>query len=143
MQQTLCEQLLVQPFRSSLPRTSRSSITSVVSIRQRLEYRQQERICRAPLLPSRHVMRLAAASVAAEQELLSTVDVDLGERSYPIYIGRGILQSGELLRKHVPGKRVLVVTNDTIAPLYLERYVCSSPNGCYSLRALEVHPNPW
>lgn len=75
------------------------------------------------MLPSRHAMRLAAAVTAAEQELLSTVDVDLGERSYPIYIGRGILQNGELLRKHVPGKRVLVVTNDTIAPLYLERYV--------------------
>ncbi|KXZ56038.1 hypothetical protein GPECTOR_2g1590 [Gonium pectorale] len=52
---------------------------------------------------------------------MKTVDVDLGDRSYPIYIGAGLLNQGELLRKHIPGKRVLIVTNETIAPLYLER----------------------
>ncbi|KAG2428877.1 hypothetical protein HYH02_014200 [Chlamydomonas schloesseri] len=52
---------------------------------------------------------------------MKTVEVDLGDRSYPIYIGAGLLNQGELLRKHIPGKRVLIVTNETIAPLYLER----------------------
>lgn len=47
--------------------------------------------------------------------------VDFGERSYPIYIGQNILDEGEILRKHIPGKTALVVTNETIAPLYLER----------------------
>ncbi len=52
---------------------------------------------------------------------MKTVQVDLGDRSYPIYIGVGLLDHGELLRKHIPGKRVLIVTNETIAPLYLEK----------------------
>lgn len=52
---------------------------------------------------------------------MKTVEVELGDRSYPIYIGEGLLQQGELLRKHIPGKRVLIVTNETIAPLYLEQ----------------------
>ena len=42
-------------------------------------------------------------------------------RSYPIYIGEKLLDQGELLRKHIKGKRVLIVTNTTIAPLYLEK----------------------
>ena len=45
----------------------------------------------------------------------------LGDRADPIYIGPGLLEQGELLRKHIPGKRVLIVTNETIAPLYLDK----------------------
>ena len=54
---------------------------------------------------------------------MDTVTVDLGDRrSYPIYIGRGLLDTdGALLRSHVKGKSVLVVTNDKVAPLYLEK----------------------
>ena len=50
----------------------------------------------------------------------ATVEVDLGDRSYPIYIGSG-LDWPTLLQKHVPGNTCLVVTNTTIAPLYLEK----------------------
>ena len=53
---------------------------------------------------------------------MHTVNVSLGNRSYPIYIGRGLLDRPELLQRHIPGKKVLVVTNDTIAPLYLDRW---------------------
>lgn len=49
------------------------------------------------------------------------VDVDLGDRSYPIYIGSGLLNEPDLLQRHVDGNRVLVVTNTTVAPLYLEK----------------------
>lgn len=63
----------------------------------------------------------AAAPAASSSGVMKTVEVDLGDRSYPIYIGQGLLNQGELLRKHVPGKRVLIVTNTTIAPLYLDR----------------------
>lgn len=64
---------------------------------------------------------LACNAVAASR-VLKTVEVSLGDRSYPIYIGNGILDTNtELLRKHIPGSRVLVVTNETIAPLYLEK----------------------
>ena len=64
----------------------------------------------------------AIQAVAAEAELLQTVDVSLGDRSYPIYIGQGLLDRGDLLQQHVLGKKVLIVTNETVAPLYLERY---------------------
>jgi len=46
--------------------------------------------------------------------------VELGNRSYPIYIGSGLLQKPELFKKHIKSKQVLVVTNTTIAPLYLD-----------------------
>ena len=56
---------------------------------------------------------------------MEIVEVDLGDRTYPIYIGRGILDEGELLRRHIPGKTALIVTNTTIAPLYLDRCVAA------------------
>ena len=65
---------------------------------------------------------VASSAVAAPQSAaMKTVTVDLGDRAYPIYIGPGLLEQGELLRKHIPGKRVLIVTNETIAPLYLDK----------------------
>ncbi|KAG4175262.1 hypothetical protein ERO13_A11G173500v2 [Gossypium hirsutum] len=54
------------------------------------------------------------------------VEVDLGNRSYPIYIGSGLFDQPELLQnfdRHVHGKKVIVVTNTTIAPLYLDKVV--------------------
>ncbi|KAK2656961.1 hypothetical protein Ddye_010013 [Dipteronia dyeriana] len=49
------------------------------------------------------------------------VEVDLGNRSYPIYIGSGLLDQPDLLQRHIHGKRVLVVTNDAVGPLYLDK----------------------
>jgi 3-dehydroquinate synthase len=51
---------------------------------------------------------------------MQTLNLDLGDRSYPIYIGRGLLAQGELLTRHVTGGRVAVISNDTVAPLYLK-----------------------
>ncbi len=51
---------------------------------------------------------------------MHTLNLNLGERSYPIYIGRGLLVPGELLKRHVSGSRVAVISNDTVAPLYLD-----------------------
>jgi 3-dehydroquinate synthase len=48
------------------------------------------------------------------------VGIELGERSYPILIGPGLLQDGSLLQSHIKARDVLVVTNETIAPLYLQ-----------------------
>ncbi|WP_019528360.1 3-dehydroquinate synthase [Dasania marina] len=50
---------------------------------------------------------------------MQTLHVDLGDRSYPIYIGQGLIGQPELLLKHITGKQVLVVTNETVASLYL------------------------
>ena len=49
------------------------------------------------------------------------LDVQLGERSYPIHIGPGLLDAGEPLRAGIRGRQALVVTNTTVAPLYAER----------------------
>ena len=49
------------------------------------------------------------------------LSVDLDERSYPIVIGPAMLDDGELLLRHVGGSKVAIVTNTTVAPLYLER----------------------
>ena len=50
-----------------------------------------------------------------------TLQVELGDRSYPILIGQSLLSDGSLLGRHVIGKRVAVVTNTTVGPLYLEK----------------------
>ncbi|MCP4876978.1 MAG: 3-dehydroquinate synthase [Gammaproteobacteria bacterium] len=49
-----------------------------------------------------------------------TLEVDLGERSYPIYIGTELISQAELIGPHIHGQSALVVTNATVAPLYLE-----------------------
>ncbi len=56
---------------------------------------------------------------------MQTLNVDLGERSYPIYIGNDLLGSAELIQPHIRGKQVLVVSNETVAPLYLDRVLAS------------------
>ena len=57
----------------------------------------------------------AALSAATQPQV---VDVDLGDRSYPIYIGSGMLQEGDLIRKHISSKKALIVTNTKVGPLY-------------------------
>ncbi len=52
---------------------------------------------------------------------MQTLKVSLAERSYPIHIGADILSRGDLLLPHLKQKKVVVVTNVTVAPLYLNR----------------------
>lgn len=52
---------------------------------------------------------------------MQTLKVDLGERSYPIHIGEGLLDQPELLVPHIAGRQVAIISNETVAPLYLER----------------------
>ncbi len=51
---------------------------------------------------------------------MRTLTVDLDARSYPIYIGADVLSDRELWTRHLTAKQVMVVTNDTVAPLYLD-----------------------
>ncbi|KAG8375284.1 hypothetical protein BUALT_Bualt10G0084400 [Buddleja alternifolia] len=51
------------------------------------------------------------------------VNVDLGNRSYPVYVGSGFLNQPGLLSRHVHGKQALMVTNTKIAPLFLDKAV--------------------
>ncbi len=52
--------------------------------------------------------------------VFANLSVELGERSYPIIIGSQLLHDAGFAR-HVPGQRVAIVTNTTVAPLYLDR----------------------
>ena len=66
----------------------------------------------------------AGTARAIAMDGVDVVNVDLGDRSYPIYIGTGLLDDGDALRAHVAGSTALVVTNETIAGLgYLDRTV--------------------
>jgi shikimate kinase / 3-dehydroquinate synthase len=60
-------------------------------------------------------------SMTQSQASVTTLQVDLGERSYPILIGQSLLDNSELVARHISSKRVAIVTNTTVAPLYLER----------------------
>jgi len=51
---------------------------------------------------------------------MNTLTVNLGTRSYPIYIGQALLGTPDLLAQHIGGRQVMVVSNETIAPLYLQ-----------------------
>jgi 3-dehydroquinate synthase len=52
--------------------------------------------------------------------MTKTLTVALGTRSYPIHIGSGILTDASLYRPHIHGDQVMIVSNETVAPLYLE-----------------------
>ena len=75
------------------------------------------------------VMQPAAKAISAMRknyindagQTVHTLTVDLGERTYPIYIGRGILQDENILSECISAKRVVVVTNDVVAPHYLQQ----------------------
>jgi 3-dehydroquinate synthase len=52
---------------------------------------------------------------------METLSVALGDRTYPIHIGAGILDAAGLYRPHLAGGAAAIVTNAVVAPLYLER----------------------
>ena len=54
-----------------------------------------------------------------------TLDVALGERAYPIHIGNGLLSRADLILPHLKTKRVAIVSNEIVAPLYMSS-LCKS-----------------
>lgn len=54
---------------------------------------------------------------------MQTLTVDLGNRSYPIHIGTDLLAQPHFIAEHLPQPRVAVITNTTVAPLYLDGLV--------------------
>lgn len=49
-----------------------------------------------------------------------TLSLDLGERSYPIYIGQSLFNHADLLAEHIRHKQVMIVTNSIVATWYLQ-----------------------
>lgn len=60
---------------------------------------------------------------------MQTLTVDLGDRSYPIHIGSGLLSQARLILPHLLQKRVMVVSNTTVAPLYLAQLTATLEGG--------------
>jgi 3-dehydroquinate synthase len=52
---------------------------------------------------------------------MQTLKVELANRSYPIHIGRNLLSDASLIMPYLKRKNVAIVTNTTVAPLYLEK----------------------
>ena len=63
---------------------------------------------------------------------MQTLNVSFAERSYPIHIGEGLLNRWDLLSPYLKSKRIAVITNTTVGPLYLERL-------CGTLRDQGLH----
>ena len=51
---------------------------------------------------------------------MKTINIDLGDRSYPIYVGDQLIDNPTILLNHIQTHTVVVVTNTTVAPLYLD-----------------------
>jgi len=60
---------------------------------------------------------------------MQTLTVDLGDRSYPIHIGSGLLEQPQLILSHLPIKQAAIVTNTTVAPLYLDKLAAGLKQG--------------
>jgi len=70
------------------------------------------------------------------------IDVELGTRRYPIFIGAGVMESTEEFARAIPARDVLLVTNTTVGPLYADRLTAAlAPRRCVevSLPDGEVH----
>ncbi|QEY57826.1 3-dehydroquinate synthase [Pseudomonas sp. C27(2019)] len=52
---------------------------------------------------------------------MRTLTVELAERSYPIYIGTDLLRQAQLFTPHIVGRKVAIVSNTTVAPLYVQQ----------------------
>jgi 3-dehydroquinate synthase len=59
--------------------------------------------------------------MTGSEQKMQSLNVGLAERSYSIHIGSGLLDRVELLLPHIPRKRTVIISNTTVAPLYLER----------------------
>ncbi|MGE0115668.1 MAG: 3-dehydroquinate synthase [Steroidobacteraceae bacterium] len=51
---------------------------------------------------------------------MQQLGIELGERSYPILIGSGLLNNTALLAEHIKARNLMIVTNEIVAPLYLQ-----------------------
>lgn len=52
---------------------------------------------------------------------MRTIQVDLGRRAYPIHIGKGLLDDRSLFDSATAAQQILIVSNEKVAPLYLDR----------------------
>ena len=59
---------------------------------------------------------------------MKTINIDLGRRSYPIYVGDNLLSNNKIFKKHISTKKIALVSNTTVAPLYLDKVISALGN---------------
>ena len=59
---------------------------------------------------------------------MKTINIDLGQRSYPIYVGDNLLSKNIIFEKHIRTKKIALVSNTTVAPLYLDTVISALGN---------------
>ena len=52
---------------------------------------------------------------------MKTIKINLEKRSYPIYVGESLLENQDLIKDHIPNKKVAIITNKTVASFYLQK----------------------
>ena len=68
---------------------------------------------------------------------MRTIDLQIESGGYPVYLGQGLLSDASLWTRHLGSGKILVVSNEVVAPLYLE-----TVTGALGGRAHEVHVIP-
>lgn len=67
----------------------------------------------------------------------TTISVDLGERSYPILIGQGLISQAHIhLAPHIKSDRCIIITDEKVAPHWLETLERSLQRGNISTQAI-------
>ena len=62
---------------------------------------------------------------------MKRIDVALGQRSYPIFIGAGAMELTDEFAKAIPARDVLLVTNTTVGPLFAQKLTAAlAPRRC-------------
>lgn len=67
--------------------------------------------------------------MSPSSQVATTLQVSLEERSYPIHIGPGQISRADCLAPYLAGRQVMVVSDDNVAPLYLEALTLALPDG--------------
>jgi 3-dehydroquinate synthase len=75
---------------------------------------------RPPVCQTMRSAKLSVMTLAADYET-AVLTVKAASRSYPIVFEPNALEKLDCFEKYIPGNKVLVVTNDKIAPLYLDK----------------------
>ena len=53
---------------------------------------------------------------------MKIININLGERSYPIFVGQNLFENSDLIAKYTSKKKIAIITNKTVAPLYLQAF---------------------
>lgn len=74
-----------------------------------------------PTTPQTHISSTASSSAATSSTPTNLLHVDAPSRRYPIVFSENVLHLASTFAPYIPGDKVLIVTNTTVAPLYLDR----------------------